>query len=138
MLTEDASARSAPGRPRPAPSPATVGPSTAAVHAGEAREKPGFSLTDPIYASSTYTFADTQAIIDFLEQKQTREEYGRYGNPGEKVVEQKLAALEGAAEAVLFASGMAAFVGLLKAPRDTGAPILVIEHFKPPTPEVLR
>ncbi len=128
MLTEDASARSAPGRPRPAPSPATVGPSTAAVHAGEAREKPGFSLTDPIYASSTYTFADTQAIIDFLEQKQTREEYGRYGNPGEKVVEQKLAALEGAAEAVLFASGMAAFVGRLMAHVDSGDEIVFFDE----------
>ncbi|MFM1904183.1 MAG: hypothetical protein RLZZ440_2083 [Planctomycetota bacterium] len=128
MLTEDASERSAPGRPRPVASPSAVGPSTAAVHAGEAREKPGFSITDPIYASSTYTFADTQAIIDFLEQKQTREEYGRYGNPGEKVVEQKLAALEGGEEAVLFASGMAAFVGLLMAHVDAGDEIIFFDE----------
>ena len=66
--------------------------STAAVHAGEAREKPGHSITDPIFAASTYTFANTQAIIDFLEQGIEREEYGRYGNPSERVVERKLAA----------------------------------------------
>ncbi len=87
--------------------------STEAVHAGEARQKPGNSITDPIFCASTYTFENTQSIIDFIEQKQDREEYGRYGNPGEKVVEQKLAALEGGEEAVLYSSGMAAMVGLL-------------------------
>ncbi len=69
--------------------------STLSVHAGEARQKPGDSITDPIFCASTYTFPDTQAVIDFIEQKQPREEYGRYGNPGERVVERKLAALEG-------------------------------------------
>ena len=71
------------------------GPSTLAIHAGEARQKIGDSITDPIVCASTYTFTSTQAVIDFIEQKQEREEYGRYGNPGEKVVEKKLAALEG-------------------------------------------
>ena len=89
------------------------GPSTLSVHAGEARVKPGFSITDPIFAASTYTFPDTQAIVDFLEQGQSREEYGRYGNPGERVVEDKLAALDAGEASVLFSSGMAAFVGLL-------------------------
>ena len=87
--------------------------STKAVHAGEARQKPGDSITDPIFCASTYTFENTQSIIDFIEKKQPREEYGRYGNPGERVVEQKLAALEGGEEAVLYSSGMAAMVGLL-------------------------
>jgi len=87
--------------------------STKAVHAGEARQKPGNSITDPIFCASTYTFENTQSIIDFIEQKQQREEYGRYGNPGERVVEQKLAALEGGEDAVLYSSGMAALVGLL-------------------------
>ncbi len=58
-----------------------IGISTASVHAGEDRAKPGFSITDPIFATSAYTFPDTQSIIDFIEEKQPREEYGRYGNP---------------------------------------------------------
>ena len=128
MLTEDASIRSTSGHGKPAAATSASGPSTTAVHAGEAREKPGFSITDPIFASSTYTFADTQAIVDFLEQKQVREEYGRYGNPGEKVVEQKLAALEGGEEAVLFASGMAAFVGVLMAHVDAGDEIIFFDE----------
>ncbi len=127
-----AKARQDSGMPRtnaPTP-PATTapGPSTAAVHAGEDRIKPGFAITDPIFAASTYTFADTQAIVDFLEQSQPREEYGRYGNPGEKVVERKLAALEGAEEAVLFSSGMAALVGLLMAHVSAGDEIVFFDE----------
>jgi cystathionine gamma-synthase len=87
--------------------------STLSVHGGEARQKLGDAITDPIFCASTYTFTDTQSVIDYIEQNQTREEYGRYGNPGERVVERKLAALEGAEDAVLYSSGMAAFVGLL-------------------------
>ena len=66
--------------------------------------KAGDAITDAIFCASTYTFADTQSVIDFIEQKQEREEYGRYGNPGEKVVERKLAALEGGEDAILFSS----------------------------------
>jgi cystathionine gamma-synthase len=105
-----------------------VGPSTAAVHAGEAREKPGHALTDPIFATSTYTFADTAAIVSFIEEKHAREEYGRYGNPGEKVVEEKLAALDGGETAVLFASGMAAFVGTLMAHMSAGDEIVFFDE----------
>lgn len=104
------------------------GPSTAAVHAGEARQKLGFSITDPIFASSTYTFPDTKSIIDFIEEKHPREEYGRYGNPGERVVEEKLAALEGGEHAVLFASGMAALVGLLMAHCSAGDEIVFFDE----------
>jgi cystathionine gamma-synthase len=98
------------------------------VHAGEARLKPGFSITDPIFASSTYTFPDTQSIIDFIEEKQPREEYGRYGNPGERVVEEKLAAIEGGDAAVLFSSGMAALVGLLMAHLNAGDEIVFFDQ----------
>ena len=113
---------------QPAVSTASPGPSTVAVHAGEARDKPGHSITDPIFASSTYTFADTQSIIDFIEQDQPREEYGRYGNPGERVVERKLAALEGGEMAVLFASGMGALVGLLMAHLNAGEEIVFFDE----------
>lgn len=124
MLTTNAT-DAAPARSTEA---AAAGPSTAAVHAGEARQKPGFSITDPIFTTSTYTFADTQSIIDFIEQKQSREEYGRYGNPGERVVEDKLAALEGGGAAVLFSSGMAALVGLLMAHLDAGDEIVFFDE----------
>ncbi len=102
--------------------------STLAVHAGEDRQKFGNSLTDPIFCTSTYTFANTQAVIDFVEQNQQREEYGRYGNPGEKFVEQKLAALEGGEEGLLFASGMAAIVGLVMAKLSAGDEVIFFDE----------
>jgi cystathionine gamma-synthase len=102
--------------------------STLSVHAGEARQKPGDSITDPIFCASTFTFADTQSVIDYIEQEQPREEYGRYGNPGERVAERKLAALEGAAEAVLFASGMAAIVGLLMSKLNAGDEVVFFDE----------
>ena len=104
------------------------GTSTQAVHAGEARMKALHSITDPIVCASTYTFSDTQAVIDYIEQKQPREEYGRYGNPGEKVVEEKLAALDGGEDAVLFASGMAAIVGVLMAKLNAGDEVIFFDE----------
>ena len=103
---------------------AKKGISTVAIHAGEARQKVGDAITDPIFCSSTYTFTDTESIVRFIEEKQVREEYGRYGNPGERVVEKKLAALEGGEEATLFSSGMAAIVGLLMAKLNSGDEVI--------------
>ncbi|HEX5105562.1 MAG TPA: aminotransferase class I/II-fold pyridoxal phosphate-dependent enzyme [Pirellulaceae bacterium] len=108
--------------------PREPGPSTLAVHAGEERQKAVNSITDPIVCASTYTFASTQAVIDYIEQKQNREEYGRYGNPGEKVVERKLAAMEGGEEALLFATGMAAIVGLLMAKLNAGDEVVFFDE----------
>ena len=104
------------------------GISTQSVHAGEDRQKYGDAITDAIFCASTFTFPDTQSVIDFIEQKQPREEYGRYGNPGEKFVEAKLAALEGAESALLFASGMAAIVGLLMAKLNSGDEVVFFDE----------
>jgi cystathionine gamma-synthase len=109
---------------------ASVAPglSTIAVHAGEQRQKHGNAITDPIFCASTYTFADTQSVIDFIEQKQQREEYGRYGNPGEKVVEAKLAAIEGGEAALLFSTGMSAIVGLLMTKLNAGDEVVFFDE----------
>ncbi len=100
--------------------PSASGFSTLAIHAGEDRQKFANAITDPMFCASTYTFPDTASVIEFIEQKQPREEYGRYGNPSEKVVERKLAALEGGETALLYSSGMAAIVGLLMTKLSAG------------------
>ena len=104
------------------------GVSTLSVHAGEQRQKPINSITDPIVCASTYTFKNTQAILDYIDQKQERGEYGRYGNPSEQVVERKLAALEGAEQAILYSSGMAALVGLLTAKLSAGDEVVFFDE----------
>jgi cystathionine gamma-synthase len=87
--------------------------STAAVHAGEARFRAHNSLTVPIVQTAVYTFKDSSALVNYYEERMfweepEREEYGRYGNPTVRAVEAKLAALEGAEDAMLVSSGMAA------------------------------
>ncbi|MGE0757646.1 MAG: PLP-dependent aspartate aminotransferase family protein [Pirellulaceae bacterium] len=105
-----------------------LGTSTLAVHGGEDRQKLANAVTDPIVCAATYTFESTQAVIDYIQQKLPREEYGRYGNPGERVVERKLALLEGGEDALLFSTGMAAIVGLLMTKLNSGDEVVFFDE----------
>ena len=102
--------------------------STASVHGGEDHSKPHDALTDPIFCASTYTFADTESLIEFIVEKQPREEYARYGNPNEQTAERKLAVLEGAEACVLYASGMTAIAGLMLAKLRSGDEIVLFDE----------
>lgn len=104
-----------------------LGFGTAAVHAGEPRKKDGNALTTPIMQTATYTFADTQELRDHFERRIEREEYGRYGNPTQRIAEQKLAALEGAEDCLLVSSGMAAVTTTLFAMLSRGAHVVVTD-----------
>ncbi len=110
----------------------SVGGSTRAVHGGVQRGKAYGSLTTPVVQTATYTFRDTQELIDFMERKTwgdgaDREEYGRYGNPTVAAVERKLAALDGGDDAVLYASGMSAVTSLLLTILPSGAHIVITD-----------
>lgn len=107
---------------------ASLGISTQSVHSGELRQKAEGSISTPTYNASTYTFESTDALLRFVEGKVDRQEYGRYGNPNEKSVEQKLAALEGAESAVLYSSGMAAIVGLLMCKLNAGDEVIFFDQ----------
>jgi cystathionine gamma-synthase len=95
-------------------------PSTRAVHAGEQAHNPHDAITTPIVATATYVFADTAALRDHFEGRSEREEYGRYGNPTVRTAERKLAALDGAEDAAMFGSGMAAATTALLALLKSG------------------
>jgi cystathionine gamma-synthase len=104
-----------------------AGPSTHAVHGGEARSKLANAVTEPIIQTATYTFANTAELADHFEGRIEREEYGRYGNPTQRVAERKLAALEGAEDGLLFSSGMAAITTTLFAVLSKGAHVVVTD-----------
>lgn len=106
------------------------GESTRAVHSGTRRRKAFSALTTPIVQTATYTFGNTQELVDFMESKtwgdgHLREEYGRYGNPTVRAVEEKLAALDNGEDAVLYASGMNAVTSLLLTVLPTGSHIVM-------------
>jgi cystathionine gamma-synthase len=109
-----------------------AGGSTRAVHGGAQRHKAFNALSTPIVQTATYTFRNTQEVIDFMERKtwgdgDDREEYGRYGNPTVSAVEQKLAALDGGDDAVLYASGMAAVTSVLLSILSNGSHIVMTD-----------
>ncbi len=110
------------------------GKSTQSVH-GHVHERtwqPHHSLTTPITQTATYTFKDTADLCNFMEAKmwggaQDRGEYGRYGNPTVRSVEKRIAALEGAADAILFPTGMTAVTNTILAILPTGSHIVMTD-----------
>ncbi|MEI7644345.1 MAG: PLP-dependent aspartate aminotransferase family protein [Chloroflexales bacterium] len=110
--------------------PPDHGPSTAAVHAGESRQRAHDSITTPIVLAATYPFDDTAALIDFQAGRVTREEYGRYGNPTIRAAEAKLAALEsphGQDAALLCPSGMNAITTTILALVPSGGHLILTD-----------
>jgi cystathionine beta-lyase/cystathionine gamma-synthase len=78
----------------------TGGPSTRAIHAGAPAPELGAPVVSPIVPSTTF-YGDPSGAGEVL--------YTRYGNgPNQRVLEQRLASLDGAEDALVVASGMAA------------------------------
>jgi cystathionine gamma-synthase len=98
---------------------------TLAVHGGEPRTYPYDALAAPITQTATYSFADTAELIAYFEGRKEREEYGRYGNPSVRLVEEKVAALERTEDAVAFASGMAAMTSTILALVKSGSHVIL-------------
>ncbi len=104
--------------PNQTAAPPTSATSTQAVHAGERRFRAHDSLIVPVVQTAVYTFRNSAALVNYQEEKlfwdePEREDYGRYGNPTVRAVEAKLAELEGAQDAMLVSSGMAALTSTL-------------------------
>jgi cystathionine beta-lyase/cystathionine gamma-synthase len=92
--------------------PPSAGASTRAVHAGEPSPRVGEPVVNAIVLSSTY-FSEPDGRGEVR--------YARYGNgPNAVAVEQRLAALEGAEDAVVTASGMSAMACALLANLKAG------------------
>ena len=91
---------------------------TRAIHAGQAPDPTTGAIIPPIYQSSTHV----QDGIGGLRQGY---EYNRSGNPTRSSLETQLAALEGGASALSFASGLAAEDALLRGILKPGDHILL-------------
>ena len=123
---------SSPGFPRGTQSAATrAGASTqgrdsAAVHAGESLDSSG-PLVAPIFQTAPFSFEDVETLIGAAEGRIPDAFYSREGNPTTAAVERKLAALEGAAEAAVFSSGMGAISTAFLAHLSSGDHVVAIE-----------
>lgn len=102
--------------------------STEAVHAGAPRRRPEHALTLGIAQTATFTFEDTADLERYMRGEDPdpgREEYGRYGNPTVRELERRIALLEGAGDAVTFASGMGAITSVLLAVLKAGDHVIL-------------
>jgi cystathionine beta-lyase/cystathionine gamma-synthase len=70
-------------------------------------------LTPPIYQTNVYVFEDMDTVETVWEAKKPGFVYGRYGTGNHAMLEDLVAALEGAEAAVACASGMGATTALL-------------------------
>jgi cystathionine gamma-synthase len=103
------------------------GLSSIAVHGGEDRKKHANSLITPIVQTATYVFEDLDEVDAYTAGERPHFEYGRYGNPTQKIAESKLAALDGAEAALLFPTGMNAITSVLQAMLRSGQHLIIME-----------
>ena len=92
-------------------------PATLAVHAGAEPDAETGALAPPIHLATTFKHGPAG-------ERLAGYEYQREGNPTQDRLETALAALEGGATALVFASGMAAMTGLLES-LPSGARVLI-------------
>lgn len=104
---------------------------TAVVHGAEPRPAWRHSLIPPLVHSTTFLFDRVDDLRAHKTGEAPHPEYGRYENPTVRIVEQKLAALEGAGDAVLFGSGMAALSTLLLTILGRDAHVLITADMYP-------
>ncbi len=62
-----------------------------------------------------------------MEGQKERQEYGRYGNPTVRILEEKIAILEGAEDAVAFASGMSAITTTILSFTRAGSHVVLFD-----------
>jgi cystathionine beta-lyase/cystathionine gamma-synthase len=95
-------------------------PATETIHVAEGISHTAAPLTTPIYETTTFVFDSAQEVLDYNEGRSPKFLYSRYANPTVVAVEQKIAALEGAEEAIVLSSGQAATTNALLALLKSG------------------
>lgn len=96
---------------------------TRAIHGNKLYPYKG-PVSLPIYQTSTYRFESSEDAIRYAKGDDSVYVYTRYHNPTVNDVEEKLALMENAEAAALFASGMAAISTAILAVTKTGEEIV--------------
>lgn len=86
---------------------------TIAIHSGYDAKKMLGSLSTPIFQTSTFEFNNAEHGAACFAGDEEGYIYSRLGNPTVKVLEEKVAALEGAERGLAFSSGMGAISAVL-------------------------
>lgn len=97
---------------------------TLAVRAGQART-PEAEHSEAMFLSSSYVFRSAADAAARFAGEQPGNVYSRYTNPTVRAFEERIAALEGAEQAVATASGMAAILAIVMSLCSAGDHVLV-------------
>ncbi len=81
---------------------------TRSLHAGQTPDEATGARAPPIFQTTSYVFEDADRAADLYALDADGDVYSRISNPTTRVLEDRLAALEGGTAAVATASGMAA------------------------------
>lgn len=101
-----------------------VGFDTLAVRAGQRRTPEG-EHGEALFTSSSYVFRSAAEAAAVFAGEQPGNVYSRYTNPTVRTFEERIAALEGAEQAVATASGMAAILAMVMSLCSAGDHVLV-------------
>jgi O-acetylhomoserine (thiol)-lyase len=86
---------------------------TLALHAGQVPDPTTTARAVPIYATTSFVFHDTDHAANLFALKEFGNIYSRLMNPTNDVLEKRLAALDGGAAGLAFASGQAAITAAI-------------------------
>ena len=86
---------------------------TLALHAGQQDDPTTHARAVPIYATASYNFTSTDHAANLFALKEFGNIYSRLMNPTNDVLEKRLAALDGGAAGLAFASGQAAITAAI-------------------------
>jgi O-acetylhomoserine (thiol)-lyase len=86
---------------------------TLALHAGQEPDPTTGARAVPIFATTSYVFHDAEHAANLFSLKEFGFIYSRLMNPTNDVLEKRMAALEGGAAALAFASGQAAITAAI-------------------------
>ena len=89
------------------------------------------AVVPPIVQTSLFTFSSYQEMEDTYRGLKVRPTYSRGLNPTVRIFEEKIAALEGAEDALGFASGMAAISSTVLTFVEPGERIVCVRHVYP-------
>ncbi|MCF6220030.1 MAG: methionine gamma-lyase [Robiginitomaculum sp.] len=103
-----------------------MGFATQAIHAGATPDQYG-ALVPPVYMTSTFAFETVEQGAAMFEGELAGHFYSRVSNPTVDILERRFAALEGAAAAVGFASGMGGIASTLWTLLSAGDEIIADE-----------
>lgn len=81
---------------------------TRCVHAGQKADEGTGAAAPPLYQTSSYAFEDAEYAADLYALEADGDVYSRISNPTNRMLEQRLADLEGGVGALATSSGMAA------------------------------